>query len=39
MLLLTAIEEHMPHYLLDNEFRNALPPELTGHFDSWRQKL
>lgn len=37
MLLLTAIAEHMPHYSLDDDFRDALPSELISHFDHWRR--
>jgi hypothetical protein len=36
-LLLAAIEEHMPHYLLDDDFRAGLPSELVPYFDRWRQ--
>ncbi len=36
-LLLSAISERMPHYPLDDEFRNGLPPELLPHFDNWRE--
>jgi hypothetical protein len=34
-LLLAAVEERMPHYPLDKEFRAHLPGELTPHFDRW----
>jgi hypothetical protein len=37
MLLLSAIAQHMPHYALDEAFRDALPPELVPHLDHWRQ--
>jgi hypothetical protein len=36
-LLLSAIAERMPHYALDDAFRDALPPELTPYLDHWRQ--
>lgn len=36
-LLLTAIAERMPHYALDDAFRDALPPELVPYLDRWRQ--
>ena len=36
-LLLAAIDERMPHYPLDDAFRDELPSELTPHFDTWRR--
>jgi len=39
LLLLSAIEEHMPQYPLDDGFRNELPAELLSHFDEWRKTL
>ena len=36
-LLLNAIDERMPHYPLDDAFRDELPPELTPYFDQWRE--
>ena len=36
-LLLRAIDERMPHFPLDDAFRHELPPELTPHFDRWRE--
>jgi hypothetical protein len=36
-LLLSAIAAHMPHYTLDDEFRDALPPELIPYMDHWRE--
>lgn len=33
--LLDAIATQMPHYPLDEGFRDALPPELRRHFDAW----
>ena len=35
-LLLNAVQERMPHYPLDDAFREELPPELRGYFDRWR---
>lgn len=37
-LLLNAIVERMPHYPLDDAFREELPPELMDHFDRWRER-
>ncbi|HKT73293.1 MAG TPA: GSU2403 family nucleotidyltransferase fold protein [Steroidobacteraceae bacterium] len=34
-LLLSAVAERMPHYSLDDAFRDTLPTELIPHFDSW----
>jgi hypothetical protein len=36
-LLLSAIEERMPHYPLDAEFCDALPAELRRVLERWRQ--
>ena len=36
-LLLSAIAERMPHYSLDDAFRDALPPDLVPYFDHWRE--
>ncbi|MGH9919121.1 MAG: GSU2403 family nucleotidyltransferase fold protein, partial [Nitrososphaerales archaeon] len=36
-LLLSAVAERMPHYALDDAFRDALPPELVPPLDRWRQ--
>lgn len=36
-LLLSAIDERMPHFPLDDAFRDELPSELTPHFDRWRK--
>ena len=36
-LLLGAIDDRMPHFPLDDAFRDELPPELTSHFDRWRK--
>lgn len=36
ILLLNAINETMPHYPLDDVFREELPPELISLFDRWR---
>jgi hypothetical protein len=36
-LLLGAIDERMPHFPLDDGFRDELPAELTPHFDRWRK--
>jgi hypothetical protein len=36
-LLLSAIAERMPHYSLDDAFRDALPPELVPYLDHWRE--
>ena len=35
-LLLKAVEERMPDYPLDDEFRATLPKELKTHLDSWQ---
>jgi hypothetical protein len=36
-LLLKAIDERMPHYPLDEAFREELPSELRPHFDTWQR--
>jgi hypothetical protein len=36
-LLLDAIDDRMPHFPLDDAFRDELPRELTPHFDRWRK--
>ncbi|HEX4025286.1 MAG TPA: GSU2403 family nucleotidyltransferase fold protein [Steroidobacteraceae bacterium] len=36
-LLLSAVAERMPHYALDDTFRDSLPSELVCYFDQWRQ--
>jgi hypothetical protein len=36
-LLLSAIDERMPLFPLDDAFRDELPSELTPHFDRWRK--
>jgi hypothetical protein len=36
-LLLSAVAGSMPHYTLDDEFRDALPPELVPYMDHWRK--
>ena len=36
-LLLGTIDDRMPHFPLDDAFRDELPPELTPHFDRWRK--
>lgn len=36
-LLLSAVAERMPHYALDDTFRDSLPSELVSYFDHWRQ--
>lgn len=36
-LLLAAVESRMPQYPLDDSFREELPTELVGYFDTWRQ--
>jgi hypothetical protein len=36
-LLLSAIAERMPHYTLDDTFRDALPPDLVPYLDHWRE--
>jgi hypothetical protein len=37
-LLLDAVRERMPHYPLDDAFREELPAELVPHFDRWREQ-
>jgi hypothetical protein len=37
-LLLSAIEERMPHYPLDKAFAAELPEELQRHFERWRDR-
>ncbi len=34
-LLLAAITQRMPHYALDDAFRDGLPAELVSYFDHW----
>jgi hypothetical protein len=36
-LLLDAVEKRMPHYPLDDAFREELPRELQPYFDRWRE--
>jgi hypothetical protein len=36
LALLDAVAEAMPHYPLDGDFADGLPPELRAHFDDWK---
>lgn len=35
--ILAAVDEAMPHYPLDEAFREGLPGELLPHYDRWRE--